>query len=172
MDYFTDAPLRSLELVLSISFPLSLLIAAGTDLGQFRISNFIVLLVLAGFPPVAVLAGFDLGDWLIHGATALALLAAGGLLFALGLWGGGDAKLLTAAGLWLGPAPLPRFLLIMSLAGLVLALLSLAMRLIPVAARHPDRWLGRFVASGQIPYGAAIAVAGLDWWLSAAAHLA
>jgi prepilin peptidase CpaA len=172
MDYLSDAPFHSLELIFSASFPLSLLVAAGTDLGQFRISNFIIILVLAGFAPVAVLAGYDLTDWLIHGATALGLLAAGGTLFALGLWGGGDAKLLTAAGLWLGPQPLPRFLLIMSLAGLVLALFALALRLIPVSARHPDNWHRRFVASGQIPYGAAIAAAGLDWWLSAAAHLA
>lgn len=171
MFYLSNSPMHVLQLVLSASFPLALLAAACTDLHQFRISNTIVLLMLAGFPPVALLSALTLGDWLAHAGTALALFAAGATLFAFGLWGGGDAKLLTAAGLWLGPQPLPRFILVMALMGLVLALFALALRLIPVSARHPDTWRGRFVASGQIPYGVAIAAAGLDWWLSAAAPL-
>jgi prepilin peptidase CpaA len=171
MIHMSDAPLRSLQLFLSGSFPLSLLFAAMTDLRQFRISNHVVFLVLAGFLPVAILAGFGTADWLIHAATALGLFAAGATLFSLGVWGGGDAKLLAAAGLWLGPQPLPRFLLVMSLAGLALALFALAMRRVPVSARHAESWHGRFVASGQIPYGVAIAAAGLDWWLSAASPL-
>lgn len=171
MLHMSDAPLRSLQLVLSAGFPLSLLFAAGTDLWQFRISNRIVLFVLAGFAPVAILAGLSPAGWLIHAATALGLFAAGATLFSLRVWGGGDAKLLAAAGLWLGPQPLPRFLLVMSLAGLALSLFALAMRFIPVSARQPAGWHGRFVASGQIPYGAAIAAAGLDWWLAATSPL-
>lgn len=169
MPYISGNPTNTLELLFSISFPVSLLIAAATDLWRFHISNRIVLLVLAGFPPVAILAAFSMTDWLAHVATALALFAVGAGLFSLGLWGGGDAKLLPAVVLWLGPSSLPRFLLVMAATGGAIALLALALRWLPKG--EGQGWLHRVTASGQVPYGVAIAVAGLDWWLAAATPL-
>lgn len=172
MFYFSENPTHTLEFLFSVSFPLSLLTAAATDLWHFRISNRTVLFVLAGFPPVAILAAFSMTDWLTHAATALALFAVGAGLFSIGVWGGGDAKLLPAVALWLGPSPLPRFILVMSAAGGAISLLMLALRWLPQGKGGEGQgWFHRVAASGQVPYGVAIAVAGLDWWLAAATPL-
>ncbi|HLO78065.1 MAG TPA: hypothetical protein VK196_16545, partial [Magnetospirillum sp.] len=63
---------------------------------------------------------------------------------------GGDAKLMAAAALWSGFFAMPRFALVMAVAGGVLALVMLIAR-------------GR---RARVPYGVAIAVAGLDWWFT------
>ena len=55
------------------------------------------------------------------------LLGAG--LFALGLFGGGDVKLIAAMALWTGFADLARFLLVMGAAGGLLGLVLLLKRL-------------------------------------------
>ena len=152
--------MSNLSIVASLTFPLVLLTAAWSDLRSFSIPNRLVLILLAGFPPVALLQSYGGAEWMGHLGVALALFAAGAGLFALRMWGGGDAKLLSAAGLWLGWQPLPRFLLVMSMTGGLLALLALAMRAVPAGRRH-------VLAAGQIPYGIAIAAAGLDAWLAA-----
>ena len=149
-----------LSIAASALFPLSLLAAARSDWRTLQIPNRLILVLLAGFPPVALLNSLTASEWLSHLGAAMTLFAAGAGLFALGLWGGGDAKLLPAAGLWLGWQPLPRFLLVMSMTGGLLALLALAMRAVPAGRRH-------FLAAGQLPYGVAIAAAGLDGWLAA-----
>ena len=72
--------------------------------------------------------------------------------FALGAMGGGDVKLLGALALWLPWQPLLLLLVIMSLAG---GVLTLAMVVRQRLARKEGR--------PEIPYGVAIAFAGL--WL-------
>jgi prepilin peptidase CpaA len=152
--------MSDLSIMAGLTFPLALLTAAWSDLRSFSIPNRLVLILLAGFAPAALLNSYGATEWLDHIGVALILFAAGAGLFAMGLWGGGDAKLLSAVGLWLGWQPLPRFLLVMSMTGGLLALLALAMRAVPAGRRH-------YLAAGQIPYGVAIAAAGLDAWLAA-----
>ena len=93
--------------------------------------------------------------------------AAGYLIFALigGLYrrirgrsglGGGDAKLLAAAGAWLGWQLLPLELLIASLAGLLYA---------AAAAVVDRRWPS---ASDRVPFGAMLALAAWLIWLARA----
>jgi len=70
--------------------------------------------------------------------------------FAFGMMGGGDVKLLTALALWFPGVALLQLLMVMALAGGIVTLAVLALH----AARHrPGR--------PEIPYGVAIAVAGL-----------
>ncbi|HMA48917.1 MAG TPA: prepilin peptidase [Magnetospirillaceae bacterium] len=163
-----SAPQHILAIATSAVFALALLDAARTDWHSFRIPNRIPLLLLAAFPPVALLEGFTLTQWLTHAGVGLALFALGALLFFLRAWGGGDAKLVPAVGLWVGAAGLPRFLLVMTLIGGLLAMLSLLLRVAPAGlVGGNSAWRGRLLASRQIPYGVAIAAAGLDWWVSA-----
>ena len=151
--------------VISLVFVIGLLDAAQSDLRQFRIPNRVPLLLLAGFVPAALVAGLDWQDWLIHLGVALAFFVLGALLFARGVWGGGDAKLLPAVALWIGVAGLPRFLVIMALAGGALAVLALLSRRIALGPIGPLRaWGQRLAESGHVPYGVAMAVGGLDWW--------
>ena len=150
---------------ISLSFVIGLLDAAVSDLRQFRIPNRAPLLLLAGFGPAALVAGLGWQDWLIHLGVALAFFVVGALLFARGVWGGGDAKLLPAVALWIGLAGLPRFLVIMALTGGVLAVLALLSRRIALGPIGPLRaWGQRLAETGHVPYGIAIAAGGLDWW--------
>lgn len=70
--------------------------------------------------------------------------------FAAGMMGGGDVKLLTALALWLPTLPLVRMLVFMAIAGGVLTLWMIARHRLLRAEGRPE-----------IPYGVAIAAAGL-----------
>jgi prepilin peptidase CpaA len=58
--------------------------------------------------------------------------------------------------LWIGPAGLPRFLLVMALTGGLVALAALLGRRAEAGSLRP-------LLRGHVPYGIAIAAGGLDW---------
>jgi prepilin peptidase CpaA len=138
--------------------------AARTDLARYTIEDRTSLILLAAFPLAALAFGLGWGDVLAHvGAGALALVVAF-VLFALGAWGGGDAKLVPAVLLWVGFAGMGRFLAVMTLVGGVVALTLVVAKRLPEANGPGLRlWLGRMAESGHVPYGVAIAAAGFDW---------
>lgn len=122
--------------------------ACISDVRALRIADRDSVAVVVAF----VLCGLD--GWPVqqlawHVAAAVAVFAAGAALFALGVWGGGDVKLCAALALLTGFVGLPRFLFVMATVGGIVALAVLALR-------------GR-AAGGQVPYGLAIAAAGMDW---------
>jgi prepilin peptidase CpaA len=139
---------------LNLAFVAALVDAALSDLRSFRIPNRDSVILVAAFGLDAALSGpAVLGQLVLaHGGVALAVFAAGAGLFALNVWGGGDVKLLTGVALWTGFAGLSRVLLVMALVGGVLAAMVMLWRR-----------LG-WSATGRVPYGVAIAAAGLDWW--------
>ncbi len=145
-------------------FAVLVLIAALKDLSSFTIPNWIPAALAVAFVPVALLAG---AGWIQIGVSVLvglALLVAGIVMFALKWLGGGDAKLLAAASLWLGLPGLPPFLLYTGVAGGVLALSLLGLRsawVRPFAMGGP-RWVDRLATPGAAtPYGVAIAAGAL-----------
>lgn len=101
---------------------------------------------------------------------ALSTLAAAGAVFVVafamfwcGWLGGGDAKLLPAATILVGVHGLPVFLLLMSLAGAVLsiAVLSAAKFGGPFGCLLPSAAAAEIPARPTVPYGVAIALAGV-----------
>ncbi|KQM22971.1 peptidase [Sphingomonas sp. Leaf24] len=93
------------------------------------------------------LSGIDMA-WQAGVATGVfALFVAA---YAAGQMGGGDVKLIGALALWLPPGAVLSMLLVMSLLGGALTILFLA-----------DRWRRRGKDVPEIPYGIAIAVAGM-----------
>lgn len=107
------------------------LAAAASDLHRREIPDSLSL-VLALIGVARIAAGG--ADWAATALLAMAVFAAGLMLFARGLIGGGDVKLLTALALALGPAPFPLFLLVTAVAGGVVALaLAIRLRLVPAA---------------------------------------
>ena len=83
-------------------FPIALVIAAVCDLRSFEISNWVSVVLFVGFFPIALLIGWD-GQALLDNLLAgFAILAIGLFLFAGGIIGGGDAKLLPAVAVWTG----------------------------------------------------------------------
>ena len=130
----------------------ALLVAAGVqDVRTREIANW-KNAAIAGLAPLWWWAqGLTLWpDVAIQLALALAVFAAFAAAFARGWMGGGDVKMIGALALWLPFAPLVWMLLVMSMVGGALTLAMVAVR-----------WLRRQSAQPEVPYGVAIAIAGL-----------
>jgi prepilin peptidase CpaA len=173
--------------IIAAAVTIALLVAAAvSDITRYRIPNAIVYAIVAAF---AVGAAFNFAwpaiVWPVLAGVAMFLLGAG--LFALGLFGGGDVKLIAAMALWTGFADLPRFLLIMGAAGGLLGLVLLIKRKrqqpapasaalaeapVPSAAapspETPNAEPPRPTRKSHIPYGVGIAIAGLDFFVVSA----
>lgn len=162
-------------------FAALLLLAALEDLRTRRIPNWLVLAVGVVWLPWS-LAGPASGEWPAAFLLALGSLLAGALLFARGILGGGDVKLITAVILWAGLPHLALFTFVMSLTGGLLAMMSLAWQrygwmvvplLVPLqptfgplrpVVREPIESAPRASAAPApvtLPYGIAIAAGGL-----------
>ena len=140
------------------------LAAAGTsDLVRYQIPNGLSIALLLAFALLAV--SLPLPSTVSHLLAGLTVFGVTSLLFAAGICGGGDVKLLGATALWMGWSNLPGFLLLMALIGGALALsLVLARRIarseMVVATGARPRRL--FTKHAGVPYGVAIALAGLS----------
>lgn len=146
------------EYALLLVFPAVMAFAAAMDLLTMTIPNRVTLALAAAFFVAAPLMGLPFADIALHVGAGLLVLAAGIALFAIGGFGGGDAKLLAAAALWIGFDGLLPFLVYVTLLGGLLALAVLAYRRLPITALPIPDWAARLHAgSSGIPYGIAIA---------------
>ena len=147
-----------------------LVIASISDIRDRRIPNWTVLAVAALFLP-----------WIFVGreVSILGSLAGASIVFVIGLGlyilrvvGAGDFKLVTATSLFVGLGQLFPFLLLVALAGGVIAVMSLASR--PVHALVMFQMRGKGDFGRGVPYGVAIAIAtiALLSWPSLARWLA
>jgi prepilin peptidase CpaA len=151
-----------LEHSLVFVFPFAMAFAAATDLFTMTIPNRLTLGLSVAFFVLAPIAGLGWQDILSHMGGGATMLLAGILLFSLGWLGGGDAKLLAAASLWLGFDQLAMFLTYTAAFGGALALAILAYRGAPVSAFPLPGWAARLHTKGEgMPYGVAIAAGAL-----------
>ena len=135
---------------------IALLVAAFTDLRSRRIANWLNAAIALGAPVFWIASGMSLWpEVAMQIGTALATFAVLSVPFALRAMGGGDVKLLTALALWIAPLPFLKMLVMMALLGGVLT--------IAFGAWHIMRRQKEKLA---IPYGVAIALAGL-WVIGA-----
>jgi prepilin peptidase CpaA len=135
--------------------------AAAMDVLTLRIANAISMAVVAGFFVVALFAAMPVETMLVHAAVGVAALIAGMVMFQFRLIGGGDAKLLAAAGLWVGYEQLIPFVVWVTIFGGLLSLLALAYRSFPAGAFPLPGWALRLHKSRSIPYGVAISAGAL-----------
>ncbi len=151
------------EYPLLLVFPVAMVFAAAFDLLTMTIPNRISLALAGSFVVVAPLSGLPLDVIGMHVATGLAVLVAGFIMFARGWVGGGDAKLLAAAALWLGADSLGNFLLAVGVLGGLLSGVILAFRLyVPARLFSGPAWLVRLHGKDNgVPYGLAIGAAAL-----------
>jgi prepilin peptidase CpaA len=135
------------------------------DLLHRRLRNRLIVWY-AGLCPVALLTSGASGQqWLQHGLVAvvgfLVLLA----LFAARIMGGGDVKLGTAVLAWTGGADVANVLLVISVSGLIVALMGLLLNahcLRRIFARGWRRKIRRALRVQRgVPYGVALAMGGL-----------
>ena len=135
---------------LALALLLLLLLAGIEDARTREIANWknaaIALLALPWWWANG-LSGIDMA-WQL--GVALIVFALFFAAFVAGQMGGGDVKMIAALALWLPPGGVLSMLMVMSLLGGGLTLLFLA-----------DRWRRRTAQVAEIPYGIAIAVAGM-----------
>jgi len=155
--------LSALAVLFALAFPAALFAAALSDLTTMTIPNRLTIGLALAFIPAALCQYLGLEAWGLHLGLGLAGLVLGMILFALRFMGGGDAKLIAAASLWLGWHGFVAFLLYTAIAGGVLTLLLLGLRAgFPLAQPRLPAWLGRHLEpKGDIPYGIAICAGGL-----------
>jgi prepilin peptidase CpaA len=151
------------EFPLLLVFPIVMAFAAAFDLFTMTIPNKLSLALLIAFTIVAPIVGMPVMLIAQHFATAFAVLLVGFALFSRGLFGGGDAKLLAAATLWLGYDGLLNFMMLVGLLGGVLSIVILLFRTnVPARWVHQPEWLVKLhLKDSGVPYGLAIAGAAL-----------
>lgn len=136
---------------LVVALAIALVVAAVTDWRRRQIDNWLNAAIALAAPVWWWASGLSLWPgvaWQLGvGLAAFAVFAA---MFALKWMGGGDVKLLTALALWIEPEWFLKLLIMMALVGGVLTLVMGAWH---IARRQRDKL--------AIPYGVAIAIAGL-----------
>lgn len=144
-------------------FPAAMAFAGAMDFMTMTIPNRISLALLAGFCLAAPLAGFSFHTILLHISAFALILSIGIVMFSLGWLGGGDAKLMAAASLWIGFSELVPFFTYVALSGGALAVAMLLYRRLPAAVLPGQEWAMRLHQTDSgMPYGLAIA-AGAMW---------
>src|SRR5215203_2041132 len=99
-----------------IIFAFTMVYAALIDLLTRKIRNSLVLLFLLAYAVLAPLVGFGAYEIVTSIFVAFAVLLLAFALFALGLLGGGDAKLAAVTALWFGADQTPTYLIYTALA--------------------------------------------------------
>jgi prepilin peptidase CpaA len=160
-----------------------MILAALEDIRTRRIPNWLTGSVAALYPLYALAAPTSVA-WLGALGAGVLVFLLGWLLFARGIMGGGDVKLITAVTLWAGIEHLALFAAVTSLSGGVLGIASLirerwGWRLAPLANlgsatvalagrqgrslpdAAEDAPVQDMVKSPTLPYGIAVAAGGL-----------
>lgn len=139
------------------------LLAAARDITGRQIPNVTVIAAGMAFLACAVTGGVPLaqtGGHLAVGAAAFLVLT---LCFALGVMGGGDVKLGAAVMAWAGPDQAFSVLMVVALAGLLIAMIALfaqwAAGVRMLRSVHP--LLLPLSAERGVPYGVALALGGV-----------
>lgn len=147
---------------LLLAFPALVAFGAAYDLLTMTIPNRVSIALVALFLVVAVISGLSAQDILFHIAAGAIVLFASIILFAVGGFGGGDAKLLAAAALWIGLDQLVPFLIYVTFFGGTLASIILLYRKNPFLPSNAPDWAVKLHKEGSgIPYGIAIASSAL-----------
>jgi prepilin peptidase CpaA len=157
--------------------PTLMIVAAVTDVMSYRIPNWLTVSIAGLFFPMALLTHMPLAEFGSHVTAGIMLFVIGYALFAFGIFGGGDSKLMAAAGLWFGTSQVMPFLVLTSLAGLVLAAGVMFWSVFMVMWDFHDPVAGSAIDKGvrklkpKLPYGFAFAVGAIlafpqSWWMN------
>lgn len=148
---------------LLLLFPAAMAFAAAMDMLTMTIPNRVSLVLIAAFFLAAYFAELSTQQILMHLGTGALVLLVCFALFAAGVFGGGDAKLLAASSLWIGFDQIVPYIYAIALFGGVLALAFLIGRkLFPEGSLEVPAWVARLQSrESGIPYGLAISGAAL-----------
>ncbi len=148
-----------LQYALLASLAIALVIAAITDIRSRKIYNSLNIAIALGAPVFWFASGMALWpDMAVQLGFALLVFAAFAGLFALGMIGGGDVKLLGALALWFTPYDFMQLLVVMAMIGGLIAV-GFVVRRVVFKPETP----------GKLPYGVAITAGAL--WVMAMTYL-
>lgn len=157
-----------LALIFIAGFAGLLLWAAASDLATMEIPNRISVIAVALYPLAALACGLPWQAIALHIGVGFGAFVICWALFCIGVFGGGDAKLIAAATVWTGLSEaLPAFLVWTCLAGGLLAVTALVARKHFKPSDARPAFVNRFLGETGVPYAVAIAVGGI----AAAQHL-
>lgn len=163
-----------LEVLVLVIFPGLVVLAATMDMFTMTIPNKLCLALIAAFFFAVPFIGMSLIDVSFHVLAALVALGLTFLLFASGMFGGGDAKLTAGIVLWLGPSLALDFMIIAALFGGLLTTALVLMRSFPTyTAAIQVPWASRLLSKEVgIPYGIALSSAAMlvfskSFWFAA-----
>ena len=149
---------------MTVVFVLAMMTAIITDLTSMTIRNRVSIGLTLGFVLFAPLLGLPLSDYAWHLAVGSITLIITFVLFCLRAMGGGDAKLIAATALWLGPnISLMDYIVMVSILGGALTLTIILYRMIPRPLLTNRYAFMETLARKDvgIPYGIALGAAGL-----------
>lgn len=141
-------------------FAVLLAVAAVSDLRAFRIPNAISLAIAALFPLYIFTSDAPWSSGLLAAGLVFAVTTP---MFFLGIFGGGDAKLLTATALWAGMTHLVPMLVVTTAIGCLLSVGIWLHHKFSFVSRLPVTVEGERAeihGSLHVPYGVAIAAGG------------
>jgi prepilin peptidase CpaA len=152
-----------LAILFVCAFAALLIWAAAADLATMEIPNRISLLLLGLYPIAAFACGLPWQNILLHVGIGLAAFVLCWGMFMLGVFGGGDAKVLAAATVWTGISPaLPQLLFWTCIAGGGLAALAIVSRKKFKPAPSLPGFVNTFLGETHLPYAVAIAIGGIS----------
>lgn len=148
---------------LLLLFPAAMAFAAAMDMLTMTIPNKVSVVLIAAFFVACYFANLSAQQVISHLGTGVLVLVLCFGLFAAGVFGGGDAKLLAASSLWIGFDHLLPYFMGVTFAGAVLAVLILFARSqFPEGSLRAPVWVRRLQArESGMPYGLAIAFSAL-----------
>jgi len=152
-----------LSLVCVVVYLGGLLAAAVWDLTTYTIPNRLVAVIAAAGVAAAGMAAPDLRGFAVGLGLAFGVLTVGALLFAIHIWGAGDAKLFAAVSLWTGTFGTTALVVRTAVFGGVFSLVLLMLRRLPFLKTIRRKLSGVALLSSTqgVPYGVAIAAAGI-----------
>ena len=155
--------------------PFLVVVAGAHDFLTLRIPNWLNGVIALAFFPMALMTGMPAEMMLWHVLAAAVILALSFGLFSFGFIGGGDAKMLAAAGLWFGWPAVIAFLVLTAIAGGVLAIAVKLWGLVEIEREvWGNAWVKRWLGfKADLPYGIAIAAGTIlalpgSWWMQLA----
>ncbi len=161
MEYVTSSDIAATVVILAY---VGLIFAAGVnDILTLTIPNRFSGAIVLLYPSYVLSSGHAI-DWQGSLLIAFGALVFAFVMFALGFWGGGDAKLFAAAALWAGPDFILDFTLITMAAGGAITVFVLLQHTLPhvfMSGFYGFRDAIPKLRGEPIPYGAAIAVGAL-----------
>lgn len=152
----------TISFIIFAVFVFAMLSAARTDATTMTIPNWISLLLIGSF---LILSPFIMTSWSMFGEHVLvgtSVFLFGFAMFAGGLFGGGDAKLMAATSLWWQWPDLLFYIVWSAIAGGIIAAFILWCRkYMPLTVLGRD-WIYQLVkVQNDMPYGLALAFGGI-----------